>query len=546
MTYLVTTNLDIGMLILYFAVLIGNGIYFSLKKTKHGDDFLLGGSSFGVFATLCTQGATMKGSGALLGYSAGAYANGTGVLISSQCYSIGAWIAVLSGIARKIRKCASVVRIRSAGDLFERRFESPILKKMAGIGGGWLALSILSSQMAALGLLVHLLFGKYGLSFEAALIIGVVVAVIYTSVGGLVSVVYNDVFQWLVMTPMIFLVLPGMLLFSQGITPQALHSALDSVQYFSLRPNIWWLGYLLSGVLAACSDVSHLTRFIAAKDERTAVTGSMLGFAYCTLFAGVIIYFGLSATVLVKPEILGGNNDGVLFALISQILPAGLVGLFVAAILATTISTLDSYLQVSVVCLMIDVIEPVLPATTSDRQKLTYCRLITVIIALLAASFVLKVKGILAVVSIGYSVYSSGMFLPLMCCMFWKKATEKGCLGGMLAGAGSCIVALQTKLPLPIVWGVAASLIVTVGLSLATYREDSARALLPGFDEQGLKIDADICKASILGAIGSLLISIGIGMWVNWICIIIGAAGLWACIALMKRAFDQYLPAAKA
>ena len=86
------------MIVFYFFVIIANGIYHSVRKG--GDDFLLGGKSFGIFSTLCTQGVTIKGSSALVGYSAGAYVNGASVLISSQCYSLGAWIAVMSGIAR--------------------------------------------------------------------------------------------------------------------------------------------------------------------------------------------------------------------------------------------------------------------------------------------------------------------------------------------------------------------------------------------------------------------------------------------------------------
>lgn len=77
MDYLVVKNLDIAVIVIYFMAVIGNGIYWS-RKAKQSNDFLLGGKSFGIFSTLCTQGATMKGSGALMGYSAGAYVNGTG------------------------------------------------------------------------------------------------------------------------------------------------------------------------------------------------------------------------------------------------------------------------------------------------------------------------------------------------------------------------------------------------------------------------------------------------------------------------------------
>ncbi|WP_352401820.1 sodium:solute symporter family protein [Synergistes jonesii] len=539
MDYLVVKNLDVAVIVLYFAAVIGNGLYWS-SKARHSGDFLLGGKSFGIFSTLCTQGATMKGSGALMGYSAGAYVNGAGVLISSQCYSLGAWGAILSGIARKLKKCSNIIDIRSSGDLFLKRFDSPILKKLSGIGGAWLALSIMSGNMAAVGLLIHLLFNKYGLTFEMSLIIGMTITIIYTTLGGLMAVVHNDVLQWLIMTPLIFIVVPVMLIVYGGATPTAIHKALDSAQYFSLRPNIWWLGYLLSGVLAACCDVNHLTRFITARNEKTAVKGSLLGFTFCTLLAGLVIFFGLTAAMLIDPAVVGDNKDGVILALVSRILPPGLVGLFLAATLAMTISTIDSNLNTSVLCITVDVIEPSLPEGVSEKAKLFYCRIVNFVIAALSIFFVLKVKGIVAIMGMGFNVYSSAFFVPLMSCMFWGKATEKGCLAGILTGGAMAIVAINMKLPLPVVWGVAVSLVCTVIVSLLTCNEKNRRGLLPGFNERGKKIDRQIFIACTLGACGSLIFSIGVGLWINWICIVAGVVGMIACIHTLDAAFKDY------
>ena len=546
--FLKTNRLDLIVLVLYFCILIGNGIFFSYKKGKElkkakvnsdSDNFLVGGKSFGVFATLCTQGASMKGSGALLGYSGGAFVNGCGTLIPGQCYSLGAWFSIACGMARKLRKCADKLDISSIGDVFVARFGKQSLRRLSGIAGAWLALSILCSQMAALGLLVHLMFSKYGMTYELALVIGIVISVTYVSIGGLVSVVYNDVFQWLIMTPMIFLILPGSMILMHGVTPQAMHSTLDAAQFFSLRPNMWWLGYLLSGLLASCCDVTHVQRFISSKDEKTSVKGSMLGFAYCTLFAGVVTFLGLGAAMILDADIIGKSTDSVLFALISEVLPHGLIGLFVAAILATTISTLDSYLQVCVLCLMVDVVEPALSKTPTEKQRLLYCRILTFAIAVAASLLVLQFKGILTIVSVGYSTFSSMMFLPFICALYWKRCTGSGCVAGMIAGCVVCAAGVYMKWPLPIVWGVAASLIAIVSVSLATASQQ--KELLPGLNEPGQEIDASVLTGCIFGTAGTLLISIGFGMYINWILIIAGIAGMVACVTMIDRAFDKYL-----
>lgn len=131
------------------------------------------------------------------------------------------------------------------------------------------------------------------------------------------------------------------------------------------------------------------------------------------------------------------------------------------------------------------------------------------------------------------------MFLPFMCALFWKRCTGQGCIAGMISGCAVCSVAVWMKLPLPIVWGVIASFVCLVGVSLTSAKE--ARSLLPGFDEHGLEIDNSVLKACVFGTIGSLLISIGIGMWINWICIITGIVGMYLCVTMIDKAFGKYM-----
>lgn len=109
----------------------------------------------------------------------------------------------------------------------------------------------------------------------------------------------------------------------------------------------------------------------------------------------------------------------------------------------------------------------------------------------------------------------------------------------MVSGGAVCSAAVWMKLPLPIIWGVAASFVCLVVISLAGAKE--VRPLLPGFDEQGQEIDYSILKACLFGTVGSLLISIGIGMWINWICIVAGVIGMYLCVTMIDRAFKKYM-----
>lgn len=531
------SRIDFVILFAYFGLLLFNGIWHG-RKTKKSDDFILGGKSFGTLTTLATQGATMKGGGALLGYSGGAFQSGLGVLFATTTYNIGAWVAVIVGIARKLKKCSSSVNIRSSGDILYARFPSMSLKRLGGLGAAWLTLGTLNGQMAAIALLLNLAFGRYGLSFGAALVIGATICTIYTIYGGLMSVAYNDLLQWFIMTPMIFLVLPYMLI-RAGATPTAIHEGLDAAKYFTLKPSIWWLGFLISGILSAMSDLNHLTRYISAKDEKVAVRGSMFGFGYTTLFAGVVIVFGLSAALFLTPDQVP-TRDATMFVLSAKVLPAGIFGLFMAAVLATVVSTMDSNLQTTVQSVMVDLVEPILSPSTSEKTKLFFYRICTAFVAAISIYMVLQLKSIVHLFSLGFTIYSSSMFFPLMSTMFWKKATKQGVLTGILVGAVTSIVALKMSLPLPVVWGVAASSIAGVVVCFLTLGKEGETPLLPGFNEIGLPIDRKIFWGCLMGLAGTLIFSVGHASWINWPLIAVGSILMVLCVMVVDKAFKDY------
>ncbi len=530
------SRLDVWVVIIYAFVIMANGIYQSMK-VKSQNDYLLGGKAFGVFSTLCTQGASMKGASSLIGYPAGVFTSGIGVLIPSQCYNMGAWIAIAAGIPRRVRACAAKLDLRSGGDLFRHRFNSQGVKALAGAWGAWQTFVLVTNTMAAVALILSLAFGKYGITYEKALIISIVFSVIYTTAGGLLSVVANDVLQWCIMTPVIFVLLPAFCIFGHGITPEAVHSSL-STAFFSLKPNVWWTGFFISGIMAANTDICILTRYISAKDQETSVKGAMFGFAYTTLFAGATVFIGLAAAMVVDKAVLGGNDEQAIFALISRVLPHGLIGLFIAAALATMISTLDSYLQTTSLVLMVDVIQPSLSKDLTDKQALMLSRILTLLIACAAALIVLKLRSILQITYLGKNVYVSAIFVPMMACMFWSRLTLKGTVAGIVCGSVMGVLATVIyKLPLPGVWGVAVSLIATVAVSLMTSNE--AKPLLPGFIERGLKIDVIIARASVIGCIGTVVLTVGLALYVNWFLVILGAAMFLLCIKMIYGAFDK-------
>lgn len=495
------SNVDIGIVCLYYVCILLIGLS-ARRKVKDSSGFLVGNRMFGWFATLCTQGASMKGSAAFVGYGGGASKSGVGVLFGSQCYNMGGFLAILLGFVRKLRKACNVFNIRSMGDVFFFRYKNSPIKLMAGSLGLWLVIATLASQLSAVGVLFNIFSGGK-IPFHYGILIAVGISMIYTSLGGLVAVIHNDVFQWLIMTPVVFIILP-ITFYLLGATPTSIHAALPET-FFHLRPSIWWLGLLISGMLTSAVDLTFLTRYISSKTSKTANRGSLLGYLYTTLWAGFIVYLGLAAAYM-----LGVGNEiqqeRVFFVVAARFFPVGLIGIFVAAILATTISTIDSYLHVGVQASLVDILKPFLKKEDEKRDMLI-CRVLTIVIALFAVLVVLKMKFILTIFYLGWTVYSSAMFVPFLSCLFLKKASDKAIILSMLCGFIGSLVVHQMGLKLEVIWGVGLS---TIGLVVGMLLGGNIGVLLPGFDDPRTKEENLHFIGTIFTLVGGLSASVGV------------------------------------
>lgn len=526
--------LDYLVVFLYVIILVGI-IVLSSKNVKSASEFKLGGKKFGTLAIMATQGASMKGSASLIGYAGGAWTSGIGVLFASQCYNMGGWVAVMIGLARRLKKSADQVNIQSLGDIFKHRYQGDKATRVcSGLMTGWLSMATVSGQLAAIGLLLYLATGKYGVTYVQCVSIAGVIVVACTIFGGIVSVIYTDVFQWFVMTPTIFILIPIFCILN-GATPENVHQILPKDIFFSLKPSLAWLTLLIGGLLTSVTDIVYLTRYISAKDERTAVRGSSFGFLYTTLWAGIVIVFGLAAAVIVTPDMITEGKDQVLYTLMGIILPPGVLGIFAAALFATTISTIDSYLHTAVVAVTADMKDVFYTKEFTEKQELNFVRIVTVILTLISIFAVLKLKGIIAIFNLGWSMYASVTFAPVIATLYWRKSTAASSLVGMAFGGATFLYANFNAWKLPVLWGVGVSIIAIIIVALIQNKETP---LLPGFQDSGKIVkghsqDCWIFVGALVGCIGSLLVSVGVAMWFNWIILIVGLAVMASGIKML-------------
>jgi len=523
-------KIDVGVIVFYSICLITIGVI-SARRVKDSSGFLVGNRMFGWFSTLCTQGASMKGAAAFVGYGGGASKSGVGVLFGSQCYNIGGFVALMLGFVKKLRKACDVFDIRSIGDVFFFRYNNRLLKIYVGCVAMWLVIATLASQLSAIGSMIYIFSGGK-ISFVHGIYIGIAISMAYTAMGGIVAVVYTDVFQWFIMTPLVFIIMPAIFIMN-GATPANVHAALPEA-FFQLKPSIWWIGLLISGLLTSAVDLTYLTRYISARSEKAAIRGSLLGFLYTTLWAGVIVYLGLAAAYL-----LGVDNEiqreSVFYVVVAKYFPVGLIGVFAAGLFATTMSTIDSYLHVGVQATLVDILGAFF-AKIDENRKVLYCRVLTVVISSLAVLLVLKMKFILSIFYLGWTVYASAMFVPFIACLFSRKASEKAIFLSMTFGIAGSLIAHFSGLSLAVIWGVSSSF---VGLFLGIILKGNTGKLLPGFEEPRTKEENIDTLGIVFTLIGGLAISVGIARWYDLVYLIVGVIFVLVGIKIIEKGFKD-------
>lgn len=235
-------------------------------------------------------------------------------------------------IVHKVSKYKAV----TLPDLIEQMF-GPRAGKLSAVFNFFNVLPI--AYVISLGLLIQALFG---ISFLQGMIIGVTVVILYTLYGGFRAIVFSDIIQFFVMCLGVFLILVfsyklfGGISFLKANLPAA-HFTLTGGE--SIATTLVW-GFI---ALSTLVDPNFYQRVFAAKSSKIAKRGILISTVIWILF-DICTTSGAMYARAVIPE-AASDKAYLIYAL--QILPNGIRGLVLAGILATILSTLDSYLFIA-------------------------------------------------------------------------------------------------------------------------------------------------------------------------------------------------------
>jgi len=469
---------DLSIFILYIVGLLGFG-YFFFQRNKSGDDYYVGGRKMKSYHVGLSVVATDVGGGFSIGLGGLGFVMGLSGSWMLFTGLIGAWLAAVFLIP-KVKQNRAFDNAYTFPQVFEHYY-SPNVALVAAIISAIGYAGFTSSQMLAGAKLASGTFAD--LDQNMALYIMGTVAVVYTVLGGLKAVIYTDTIQWaLLMFGLIFIGVPiayieigGIEAIRATVAPEMLSltnvSWQDIVYWAVTIIPIWFVGMTLYQRIYACGDEKTAKRawYLAGVFEWPimAFLGVLLGlFAKVGADQGMFEYLGAA-------DISDTDPETGLPMLLRTVLPVGLLGIMMAAYFSAILSTADSCLMASSGNVVTDIIGRFVPFDSDNPKFVKISQVVTLIIGALALLLAGTMTNVLDLMLDSYSFMVSGLFVPVIGALFWKKSTPAGAMTAMLVGGFTTIGLRYSGIELPYeldpnVFGITASAISFIGVSLLT------------------------------------------------------------------------------
>ena len=459
---------------LYMALTVAIGLV-AARRVSSAKDYLVAGRGLPLYMNTATVFATWFGAETVLSVSA-TFAKDGLQGIAGDPFGATACLVIAALLFARVFYRMDLLTI---GEFYKKRYGKGVeVLTSVAIAASYLGWT--SAQMTALGLVIHVLSGG-AITLNTAIILGAGLVLLYTIFGGMWSVAFTDLFQTVII--LIGLSLVAWLVGGQAggfdkVVAQA--AAEGKFNFFpaSSDTKAWWgmAGAFFTFCFGSIPQQDVFQRMTSARNERTAVRGTLLGALIYFVFAFVPVFIAYAALVA-NPELakLFGAEDAreiqrILPDLVLNKMPLWAQVMFFGALLSAILSTASGALLAPTATITTNVIKPFVPHL-SDRTFLLLLRMTLVIFTLAALLFALNSRSTMyEMVQNAYKVTLVMAFVPLAAGVYWRRATTQGALAAAIMGALVWLAAenlgADSEIP-PQLIGFAASIVFMVLGSLA-------------------------------------------------------------------------------
>ena len=449
-------------IILYMCGMLAIGLLFNRKgATDTSDGFYIGGRSLGPVVTAMSAEASDMSSYLLMGLPGLAYIAGLAeVTWTAIGLAVGTYLNFLL-VARLLRRYSEKIGAFTIPDFYARRYrdDKHILSCIAALIILVFFIPYTASGFKAVGTMFNSLFG---FDYHVAMIIGALIIIAYTTMGGFLAVSTTDLVQSIFMTIALIIIvffgidkaggmgavmsnaraLPGYLNLTQGYN--ASNGTAGTFNFFSIVSTLaWGLGYF---------GMPHiLLRFMGIRNEEELVLSRRIAAVWVVLSMGVAVFIGVigysvsvaggipmltssseSETVVIQLANLMSQH-GFIFALFA--------GIILSGILAATMSTADSQLLAAASSVSQDLVQEFMRIKLSVRQQMRAARLTVLAIAAIAVILAWNPNSsVFRVVSFAWAGFGAAFGPQMLLALFWRRSNKQGAIAGMVVGAAMIFI----------------------------------------------------------------------------------------------------------
>ncbi|NLN93683.1 MAG: sodium/solute symporter [Candidatus Hydrogenedens sp.] len=419
---------DYFMIIGYFVLMLIIGLYF-YRSMRNVKEYFSGGNSIPWW---------MSG----ISFYMSSFSVAAFIFYPSLCYRYGfvgitlLWVAIpatLFGVlflAVKWRRA----RIASPVEYLEQRY-SPLLRQIFAWQGVPVKVIDDGIKLFAIGTFMSV---SLNMDVNQSIIVGGAIMLIYTFMGGLWAVNVTDFIQFIILTAAIIILLPLSFIRAGG-WGAVTENMPDS--FFKLTTSEYGWGYVIFLVVMyslswSSNNWALIQRYYSVPKEKDAIKVGLM----------VIVLYILGPPLMFLPAMLATQifpelaDAGTVYPMLCKtLLPAGMLGLVVAAMFAATMSTLSGDYNVCASVLTHDIYQRLWRPDASEKELVNVGRIATLlvgIIALATAIFMARGKGedLFRIMVTLFGLATAPVAIPMILGLLTHKLSARGALIGFLAG----------------------------------------------------------------------------------------------------------------
>ena len=440
--------------VLYLGFMIFIGLRYA-KKNNSSSDFFLGGRQIGPWMTALSAEASDMSGWLLMGLPGLAYMGGMKEAVwTAVGLIIGTYLNWLI-VAKPLRKCTIAFGDSiTIPEFLTNRFKdkSRVLSLISVIFIVFFFTIYTASGFVACAKLFNSVFD---LNYHVGLVIGLVVILAYTILGGYLAVCATDFIQGtimffaLIITGIIMTVVLGgpaealqkVAMFGEeamsGKFGDAMKNKFLANQNYGtisiISALVWGLGYF---------GMPHiLVRFMGIRSNSEIKLSRRIATVWVIIALIAALVVGSLGTVYLTDVLSPSTAETVFSASMQKMFPAFVAGIFLCAILAAAMSTADSQLLVASSAVSQDIFKGLIKKDASEKTVLNVSRITVLVIA--AIAFVLSINpnsSIFGLVSYAWAGFGATFGPIILLSLFWKGTTRNGAIAGLISGGVTVIL----------------------------------------------------------------------------------------------------------